>query len=61
MPYVLRATSLSSAATFRGEYDNKATAIKSARQLRESGFMVTLTGPDGKPINESEPTQEQRW
>lgn len=55
MPYVLRATSLSSAATFRGEYKDKAVAVKSARQLRESGFMVTLTGPDGKLVDESEP------
>jgi len=28
-------------------------ALKSARHLRRQGFVVTITGPDGKPVDET--------
>ena len=32
--------------------DTKQEALRRARQLREQGFTVTVTGPDGKPVED---------
>jgi hypothetical protein len=39
--------------TCSGREDTKQEALKRARELREQGFTVTVTGPDGKPVEES--------
>jgi hypothetical protein len=38
--------------TYSGEEDTKQKAIRGARQLRDQGFTVTVTAPDGKPFDE---------
>jgi hypothetical protein len=36
------------------EVATKDAALKSARHLRKQGFVVTVTGPDGRPVDETE-------
>jgi hypothetical protein len=42
------------------EVASSRAAMKSARHLRKQGFVVTITGPDGKPVDETpEPSNER--
>jgi hypothetical protein len=34
--------------------ETKQKALRGARQLREQGFTVTVTGPDGTPVTEDD-------
>jgi len=39
---------------FTAEFETLAAAVKSANELREQGFGVTITGPDDKPVDETQ-------
>jgi hypothetical protein len=58
MIYVIRATNISGrgGGTFTAEARTKRAALISAKTLRDQGMLVTVTGPDGKPVNETEET-----
>jgi hypothetical protein len=53
MVYVVRATS-KDGEIFSAEAETKHHAIKLAKNLRELGMPVTITGSDGKPVDETE-------
>ena len=40
--------------TFKVEAKTRRGAIEKARDLRKEGLEVTITGPDGKPVDETE-------
>jgi len=54
MGYVVRALLTERGGTFTAEFETRQEATKSAKELREQGFQVTVIGPDGAPINETE-------
>jgi len=56
MPYLIEgATKERNSATLKDRAETKADAVAKAKGLREAGFeVVRITGPDGKPINETE-------
>ena len=54
MGYVVRALLTERGGTFTAEFETRQEATKSAKELREQGFQVTIIGPDGAPITETE-------
>jgi Uncharacterized protein conserved in bacteria (DUF2188) len=54
MVYVVRAVLKEGRARFTAELETRQAAIRSAKELREQGFEVTITGPDGKIVDETE-------
>jgi hypothetical protein len=54
MGYVVRALLAEPGGTFTAEFETLAAAVKSANELREQGSGVTITGPDGKPVDETQ-------
>lgn len=38
--------------SYTGNEDTRQKALAGARQLRQQGFTVTVTGPDGKPVED---------
>jgi hypothetical protein len=54
MVYVLRAVLVGQGSTHRVELETRQAALRSAEALREQGYQVTVTGPDGSPIQETE-------
>jgi hypothetical protein len=53
MPYVLRAIVPERGDRFTVEYKTKRASLESAKALRHDGILVTVAGPDGKPIEET--------
>jgi hypothetical protein len=54
MAYVLRAIVPERGDRFTVEYRTKRAALESAKALRREGILVTIAGPDGKPVDETE-------
>jgi hypothetical protein len=55
MVYIIRATSTERGeGTFTAKAETRRQAIASAKRLRSQGFQVTITGPDGEPVDETE-------
>ena len=55
MAYVVRAINVNGVTgTFRAEKDTRSEALRLAKTLREEGFWVIVTGPDGKTVDENE-------
>jgi hypothetical protein len=40
--------------SFRAEKDTRSEALRLAKTLREEGFSVIVTGPDGETVDETE-------
>jgi biotin operon repressor len=59
--YTVQATSSDrNTGVLAAEVGSSRAAMKSARHLRNQGFEVTITGPDGKPVDETaEPSDER--
>jgi hypothetical protein len=53
MAYVLRAIVPERGDRFTVEYKTKRAALEGARALRDDGILVTIAGPDGKPVDET--------
>ena len=52
--YTVQATSSDrKTGVLAAEVATSRAALKSARHLRKEGFDVTITGPDGKPVDET--------
>jgi hypothetical protein len=55
MGYVVRAIHVDGVTgSFRAEKDTRSEALRLARKLREEGFWVIVTGPDGETVEETE-------
>jgi hypothetical protein len=54
MVYVVQAILVKGGARFKAELETRQAAIRSAKELREHGCEVTITGPDGKLVDETE-------
>jgi hypothetical protein len=55
MGYVVRAINLDGVTgRFGAEKDTRREALMLAKTLREEGFLVIVTGPDGKTVDETE-------
>src|ERR1700675_3742260 len=55
MVFVVRATNISGrGGTFASQATTKRAALRNAKRLRDVGLLVTITGPDGKPVDETE-------
>jgi hypothetical protein len=54
MVYVVRGILVGQGSTFRAEHETMQAAMKSAAELRDLGFQVTITDPDGRPVEEIE-------
>jgi len=54
MGYVVRALLGERGGRYTAEFETREAAIKSAKELRQMGCQVTITGPDGKPVDETE-------
>jgi hypothetical protein len=55
MGYVVRAINVNGVTgSFRAEKDTRSEALRLAKTLREEGFWVIVTGPDGETIEEAE-------
>jgi hypothetical protein len=54
MGYRVRAILTERGARFTAELETRQAAIRSAKELREQRFQVTITGPDGNPVDETE-------
>jgi hypothetical protein len=55
MAYVVRAINVDGVTgTFTAEKKTRRQALELAKRLREEGFWVIITGPDGKTVDESE-------
>jgi hypothetical protein len=66
MVYVVQAIALDGkSGKFTAEAATKRAAIKSAQHFRRQGFVTTVTGPDGKPVDELDETDGEpanpRW
>jgi hypothetical protein len=48
MGFIVRAVLTEQGGTYTAEFETLQAAITSATELRERGFEVTITGPDGK-------------
>jgi hypothetical protein len=54
MAYVVRAINVDGVTgTFTAEKDTRREALELAKSLRKNGLWVIITGPDGKPIDET--------
>jgi hypothetical protein len=52
--YVVRAIHVDGVTgSFRAEKDTRSEALRLAKKLREEGFWVIVTGPDGETVNET--------
>jgi hypothetical protein len=55
MVYVVRAINVSGrGGTFTSESETKRDALALAKRLRDEGLIVSVTGPDGKSVDETE-------
>jgi hypothetical protein len=54
MVYVIRGILIGRGSTLRVELETRQAAIRGAKELREEGFEVTITDPDGKRVDETE-------
>jgi hypothetical protein len=55
MAYVVRAINVNGVTgTFRAEKNTRREALRLAKTLREEGFLVIVTGRDGKTVDETE-------
>ena len=55
MAYVVRAINVDGVTgTFTAEKNTRREALELAKALREEGFLVIVTGPDGKTVDETE-------
>ena len=55
MAYVVRAINVDGVTgTFAAEKNTRREALELAKTLREEGFWVIVTGPDGKTVDETE-------
>jgi hypothetical protein len=55
MAYVVRAINADGVTgTFTAEKDARREALDLAKTLREEGFWVIVTGPDGETVDETE-------
>jgi hypothetical protein len=55
MAYVVRAINVDGVTgTFTAEKDTRSEALKLAKTLREQGFWVIVTGPDGETVDETD-------
>jgi hypothetical protein len=54
MTYIVKAVHTERRNTVKAELETRQAALRSAKDLREQGFDVTITGPDGKPVDETE-------
>ena len=55
MGYVVRAIHVDGVrGTFAAEKNTRREALELAKTLREEGFWVIVTGPDGKTVDETE-------
>jgi hypothetical protein len=55
MGYVVRAINVDGVTgTFTAEKNTRREALELAKRLREEGFWVIVTGPDGKAVDETE-------
>jgi hypothetical protein len=55
MAYVIRAINVDGVTgTFTAEKNTRREALRLAKTLREEGFWVIITGPDGKTVDETE-------
>jgi hypothetical protein len=53
--YIVRAVLTGRGNTLRAELETRQAAVITAKELREQGFEVTITGPDGNAVDEAEP------
>ena len=54
MGYVVRARLGERGGRYTAEFETREAAIKSAKELRQMGCQVMITGPDGKPVDETQ-------
>jgi hypothetical protein len=54
MGFVVRAVLTEHGGTYTAEFETLPTAITSAVELRVRGFRVTITGTDGKLVDETQ-------
>ena len=55
MGYLVRAINVDGVTgTFKAEKNTRREALELAKALREDGFLVIVTGPDGKTVDETE-------
>jgi hypothetical protein len=52
MGYVIRAIIREQGGGFTSECSTKRAAVESAKALRAQGMLVTIYGPDGKPVKD---------
>jgi hypothetical protein len=52
--YIIRGVLIGRGNTLRAELETRQAAIRAAMELREQGFEVTITDPDGKAVDETE-------
>jgi hypothetical protein len=58
MVYVVRAVNVDGVTgTFTAEKNTRREAVELAKSLREEGLWVIITGPDGKPLDETKEDQ----
>jgi hypothetical protein len=54
MVFIVRGVLTGRGTTYTAELETRKAAIRSANELREHGFEVTITDGDGKPVDETE-------
>jgi hypothetical protein len=54
MTYIVKAVHTERGNRVRAELETRQAALRSAKDLREQGFDVTIADPDGKPVDEAE-------
>jgi hypothetical protein len=54
MVFVVRGVLVGQGSTFRAEHETMQDAVRSAAELRERGFQVTITNSEGSPVDEIE-------
>jgi hypothetical protein len=54
MVYIVRAVLVGRGSTLRAELETRQAATRSAKELREEGFQVTITDPNGSLVDETE-------
>jgi hypothetical protein len=47
--------------SFRAEKDTRSEALRLAKTLRDEGFWVIVTGPDGETVEETEDEPKPGW
>jgi hypothetical protein len=57
MRYFLHAIYPETRESFTAEYETKPAALESAKSLRSHGMLVSIIGPDGKPVDETKTSE----